>query len=120
MRTEYQIILILFIHWVVDFLLQTQKMAMNKSKSNYWLFVHVFIYSMTWLFIGLFLFKPMQVMLFTVITFVCHFVTDYLTSRWTGKLYKEQKFYGFPAFFSVIGLDQFLHYLELIVFKGCG
>jgi hypothetical protein len=115
MKTEYQIIAIIFIHWVADFLLQTQKMAMNKSKDNYWLFAHVFVYSMAWFFIGLFFFKPMPVILFTVTTFICHFITDYLTSRWTSKLYKQEKYYGFPAFFSVIGLDQFLHYLQLIL-----
>ena len=107
MKTEYQIITIIFIHWVADFLLQTQKMAINKSKNNYWLFAHVFIYSITWVFIGLFLFKPISVILFAITTFICHFITDYLTSRWTNKLYKQKKYYGFPAFFSVIGFDQF-------------
>lgn len=115
MKTEYQILIIIFIHWVADFLLQTQKMAMNKSKDNYWLFCHVLIYSATWFFVGLFLFAPVPVALFTGTTFICHFITDYLTSRWTSKLYKQEKFYGFPAFFSVIGLDQFFHYAQLII-----
>ncbi len=118
MKTEYEIIIIIFIHWVADFLLQTSKMATNKSRNNYWLFTHVFVYSIVWLFIGLFFFKPILVVLFSLITFICHFITDYLTSRWTSKLYKEQKFYGFPSFFSVIGLDQFLHYLQLILCYG--
>jgi len=46
---------------------------------------------------------------------VLHWITDYCTSRWTSKLYKGNKFYGFPSFFSVIRLDQFLHYLALII-----
>lgn len=115
MNIEYQIIIIIFIHWVADFLLQTQKMATNKSKNNYWLFAHVLVYSITWFVIGLFLFKIKSVILFTITTFIFHFITDYLTSRWTNKLYKKEKYYGFPAFFSVIGLDQFLHYLQLIL-----
>lgn len=115
MKIEYQIILIIFIHWVADFLFQTQKMAVNKSKDNWWLFAHVFIYSITWYFIGLFFFNPISVISFTITTFIFHFITDYLTSRWTSKLYKEEKYYGFPAFFSVIGFDQFLHYLQLIL-----
>lgn len=115
METEYQIILIILIHWVADFLLQTQKMAINKSKNNYWLLAHVLVYSAVWFFIGLFFFKLMPIMLFTATTFIFHFITDYLTSRWTSKLYKQEKYYGFPAFFSIIGLDQFLHYLQLIL-----
>jgi len=118
MKTEIQILIIIFIHWIADFLLQTKTMAVNKSKSNYWLFIHVFVYSLTWMFIGLFFFKLIQVLFFTITTFICHFITDYLTSRWTSKLYKEEKYYGFPAFFSVIGLDQFLHYLQLILCYG--
>ena len=115
METEYQIIAIIIIHWIADFILQTKKMAMNKSKNNYWLFAHVAIYSMTWFLIGLLFFDLIPTVLFTVTTFTCHFITDYVTSRWTSKLYKEKKYYGFPAFFSVIGLDQFLHYLQLIL-----
>jgi hypothetical protein len=115
MRTEYQILIILFIHWVADFVLQTKEMGMNKSKSDYWLISHVFVYSMVWFFIGMFFFKIPQVILFVVTTFILHFITDYLTSRWTSKLYKQRKYYGFPAFFSVIGLDQFLHYTQLIL-----
>lgn len=112
---EYQIILILFIHWVADFLLQTKRMATNKSKDNYWLFAHVLIYSITWFVIGAFFFNVISVLLFTITTFICHFITDYVTSRWTSKLYKQEKYYGFPSFFSVIGLDQFLHFLQLIL-----
>jgi hypothetical protein len=54
-------------------------------------------------------------LVFTSITFICHFITDYLTSRWTSKLYKDSKFYGFPSFFSVIGFDQWLHFAQLIL-----
>lgn len=112
MKTEYQIILIIFIHWIADFLLQTRKMATNKSTDNYWLLIHVFVYSTVWFFIGIFLYEPIRVILFSITTFIFHFITDYLTSRTTTKLYKKQNYYGF---FSVIGFDQFLHYLQLII-----
>mgnify|MGYP003453949244 CR=1 FL=1 len=55
------------------------------------------------------IFKPLQ---FTGITFVFHWITDYLTSRWTTKLYKKKDWYGF---FTVIGLDQFLHAAQLVI-----
>jgi len=115
MKTEYQIIILIFIHWVADFLLQTQSMAMNKSKNNRWLLAHVTVYSASWFVVGMFMFDLLPVVLFTVSTFICHFITDYMTSRWTSSLYKQGKFYGFPGFFSVIGFDQFLHYLQLIL-----
>lgn len=121
MTPGIQILIILFIHWVADFLLQTKDMAMNKSKSNFWLALHVGVYALTFFIPGIFFgaysgyFTADQLVVFTIVTFVCHFVTDYLTSRWTSKLYADQKFYGFPSFFSVIGLDQFLHYLQLIL-----
>jgi hypothetical protein len=115
MKIEH-IMLILVIHWVADFLMQTEAQATNKSKDNYWLLTHVSIYSFMWLVILLgFRFEPIGVLKFTLITFIAHFITDYFTSRWTSKLYKKGKFYGFPAFFSVIGLDQILHYIQLIV-----
>jgi hypothetical protein len=114
MRVEYIIIIIIFIHWVGDFLFQTFKMATNKSKDNYQLFIHVLVYSSVWL-VGLFFYSVMQVAVFFVITFIFHFYLDYITSRWTSSLHKKEKFYGFPAFFSVIGLDQFFHYAQLIL-----
>lgn len=115
MEIHYQILILLLIHWVADFLLQTPNMALNKSKSNYWLLIHVTVYSLVWFIIGIIFYKIELVVLFTTITFICHLIQDYITSRWTSKLYKEQKYYGFPAFFSVIGLDQYLHYIQLIL-----
>jgi hypothetical protein len=115
MDIEYQILILIFLHWVGDFLLQNTDMATNKSKSNIWLFKHVMSYSLVWIFAGVWFFPPHLVVIFFFVTFIAHFTTDYYTSRWTNKLYANKKFYGFPAFFSVIGLDQWLHYLQLIL-----
>ena len=113
--SSLEVLSILFIHWVADFLFQTKTMATMKSKDTNWLLIHVAVYSFTWFFIGAFFFGPLKASLFFGITFMCHFITDYLTSRWTSKLYKDSKFYGFPSFFSVIGLDQWLHYFQIIL-----
>ncbi len=115
MKESYQILIIILIHYIGDFLFQTEDMATNKSKSNYWLMAHVTVYSFVWIIIGLFFYPLIIVMCFALITFICHFITDYFTSRWTGRLYMAKKYYGFPAFFSVIGLDQVLHYAQLII-----
>lgn len=115
MNIEYQIILLIFVHWIGDFLFQTYDMAMNKSKSNRMLLNHVSAYTSIWVLIGVFFFTVTQVLVFAAITFVFHFAIDYCTSRWTSELHKKGKFYGFPAFFSVIGLDQSFHYAQLIL-----
>lgn len=119
MEISYQIIIIIFIHWVADFLFQTSKMALNKSKDNRWLLLHVFTYTIVFAVIGLNILDSDQylgLLMFCGVTFIAHFIQDYITSRWTSSLYAEKKFYGvFPTFFKVIGLDQFLHYAQLIL-----
>lgn len=112
MKTEFVILLLIFTHWVADFLLQTDEMALNKSKSNYWLFIHVLVYSAIFfaplIIIGL----PYWSVTFVTITFICHFITDYFTSKLSARLYKDNKRHWF---FVVIGFDQFLHYAQLII-----
>lgn len=121
MAIEFEILYMLFIHWVGDFLLQNTNMATNKSKSNYWLSMHVLTYTATWIYpvwaydIWIHPLSIWSIILFLLVTGVSHFITDYFTSRWTSKLYKAEKWYGFPAFFSVIGLDQLLHFTQLIL-----
>lgn len=112
-----QAVIILFFHWIADFLFQSPSMALGKSKSNYWLSVHVSYYvvgmfpvvlMMTWvkgeLTAGL-----IAGLLWLLTNAILHWITDFFTSRQTSKLYADQKFYGFPSFFSVIGLDQWIH-----------
>jgi hypothetical protein len=112
-----QAVIILFFHWVGDFLFQTTSMATHKSKSNYWLSVHVFYYTVgispLWILImwskGSFTAGLLPGLLWLVVAAGLHWITDYFTSRQTSRLYAEKKYYGFPAFFSVIGLDQWIH-----------
>lgn len=84
-------------------------MAINKSTSNRWLALHVFVYSVCFL--------PASLMLgvsaglaFCAVNFAAHFVTDYVTSRMTSSLWKQGRRH---AFFVVIGLDQALHLTAL-------
>ena len=116
MTPEITITYLLLIHWLGDFIFQTQKMAMNKSKNIYWLITHVVVYTFTFFIALVFLFDFAMVIAFCFFTFFAHLATDYVTSRWTSKFNKEKKYYGFPAFFSVIGLDQFLHQGQLILY----
>lgn len=105
-------VLIMLFHWVADFLLQSPSMALNKSKSNYWLTVHVFYYTagIAPLVILIWIEASLKTgIIWLLLNGGLHWCTDYITSRQTSKLYAKEKFYGFPAFFSMIGLDQWIH-----------
>lgn len=106
MEETYPVSLVLGIlatHFVADFVLQSDWMALNKSKRNSILALHVGIYSTCFLWLG-----P----LYAGLNLVAHFVTDWMTSRWTSRLYKAGKRHWF---FVVIGLDQVAHYVVLFL-----
>jgi hypothetical protein len=109
---------IILAHWVSDFVLQTRHMATRKSTSNYYLTMHVGVYSCaTMLFWSLLFAVVVPITLqtgliaFSVI-FMSHWMTDYFTSRQTSKYYKLEKYY---QFFNVVGFDQVLHYVQLFL-----
>ena len=80
----YEILSILLIHWIADFVLQTDKQA--KDKSNNWedLLLHTLTYSLIWVGIGLLwcLFDinkapviAVYILWFFPITFICHTIS---------------------------------------------
>lgn len=115
---------ILAIHWFADFVCQTSWQAENKSKSWKALISHTQFYSFIWLVAGsiyLYLkygsFSPpreecLNVLYFTLITFVLHTVTDYFTSRLNKILWEKKEVHNF---FVSVGFDQLLHYIQLIL-----
>jgi len=102
---------ILFIHWVADFVLQSDWMAINKSKESKALVAHVSVYSLTW-FVGLFFFKFEAVAMFVCYTYLFHYMTDFITSRINAKLWKAEQRHWF---FVMVGFDQVLHYAQLFL-----
>ena len=88
----YVVLGILFLHWVFDFVLQSDADAKGKSTSNKHLLNHTGLYSWMW-FITICFYVPIAnsisanlehlkwLILFAPITFICHTVTDYYTSR---------------------------------------
>lgn len=123
------------VHWLADWRLQTNWMALNKSKNNLALLAHVATYSACLVPWGL---------KFAGANFVLHFITDYFTSRYTSKWFFFKwscghcgepvtggrnycddcgKFAGEwryddkarGKFFNMIGLDQLIHYVTLAV-----
>ena len=100
------ILFVLFVHFVFDFMLQTDEMAINKSKSFGWLGIHSIAYAFWGIPISLIYGIPM----FVVYLFITHFCIDGITSRITSYLWKNEKRHWF---FVTIGFDQFLHYATI-------
>ena len=113
------LIIILFVHWIADFVLQSDKQAKGKATNIKELFNHVWAYSLVWLIVGIYYalylgddYTDWAVTAFYVITFFTHFVTDFVTSKWVKHYFDQNKYH---EGFVVIGLDQFLHVTQLIL-----
>ena len=111
MITDQLFIFILLIHFLADFGLQTHDQATGKSSSNKWLTYHVGVYSTIWLLASYVLFGSwLLAAIFAVITFCCHFMTDWVTSRIGKPFWEKQDLHNG---FVVVGFDQVLHYIQL-------
>lgn len=119
MISEFIFFYILLIHYLADFSLQTNDQALNKGDGhlffNKWLFYHVGTYSLIWLLaiVGIsqmYNLNGWDCLYFTLITFICHYITDWSTSR-IGKPFWEKKDYHNG--FAIVGFDQILHYIQL-------
>jgi hypothetical protein len=106
-------IFILLIHFLADFGLQTHQQATLKSSRNTFLFYHVGVYSLIW-FIAIVSYgwKIENAIIFTLFTFIFHYLTDWTTSR-VGKPFWDAN--DFHNGFVVVGFDQLLHYIQLII-----
>lgn len=119
-----EIFSILIIHWIGDFILQTDWEAKNKSINNKALTDHVCTYTFFWFFVGFWYIiikiandnfftgtrAIIALLVFTFVTFASHWITDYFTSRLNTKLWKKGDVHNF---FVSIGFDQILHYIQL-------
>ncbi|NDA78911.1 MAG: DUF3307 domain-containing protein [Actinobacteria bacterium] len=119
--------LVICVHYVADFIFQAEKWATTKSKSNLSLLSHVSVYSTLWILPSYAILANLRpgesrewylysTILFFILTFLSHFITDYITSRIVSEKFSSGK-YGSPipnfGAFSIIGLDQVLHYAQL-------
>lgn len=105
---------ILILHWIADFILQTDKQAKGKSHDNKQLLSHTITYSVVMASSVLFLFDVnlWQFLGFGIITFIAHTITDYYTSRLNSKLWAKGDTHNF---FVSVGFDQVLHYVQLFL-----
>ena len=98
----YDIVLIIWIHFIGDFILQTNRMAVSKSEDNVALTEHVAVYSLIFMFLNV---------KFAVVNMVLHFMVDYVTSRVSKHFWQKNERHWF---FVTIGFDQALHLTTLI------
>lgn len=109
---EIKIVLfIVFWHFLIDFWCQTTWQAQNKSKNLEALINHTIIYSSSWLIL-LLLLPNLKVLHFIGITFVCHTITDFITSKITSYYWQKENRY---LFFGWISIDQFSHIAQLLL-----
>lgn len=123
----YLVLSILFVHWIADFVVQTDKQAKEKSSNNWQLTRHVGSYTLCF-YIAFALFAAYQnhfghlsasdlgldptICFFFPITFVCHWITDYVTSRINAILWRDKRVH---LFFVSVGFDQFIHFAQLLI-----
>jgi hypothetical protein len=96
--------LLLFGHWVGDFLFQSTAMATKKSKSLGWLSYHVLVYYAFIQVTAIILFDIRTAFYYAVINGILHWVVDFFTSRVAAMYYSKPR-----ILYPIIGFDQFLH-----------
>lgn len=98
------ILLIIWLHIIGDFVLQTRYIGNNKSKKIMILTLHCLLYSIPFFIISV---------EFAFINGLLHFPVDFITSRLTKYFYyKKQSEY---LFFTTIGVGQAVHLTFLIL-----
>jgi len=114
----YIILIIVFWHWVADFILQSEEWAFSKSYDEKNLLKHTSLYSISWVVPCMFFMNLEAMIIFVTGTFFLHTFTDAITSSIVYKKFKKNHLGSpIPSFgaFSIIGLDQALHYFGLYI-----
>jgi len=111
----FQALIIIWAHFIGDFVFQNDRMAINKSKSNSWLAIHCLVYTyILMLFCNIPLGIPgtWTLTYWALINGAVHFAIDYCTSRGTSYLWQKNERHWF---FTLIGFDQALHMTVLFI-----
>ena len=105
---EIQLILAIIIaHWIGDYVLQSESMAVGKATSLKWLTIHVLVWTasiriITTLFGATFM--------WVIAMGVAHWIQDFITSKINSHFQKTKQL---KLFWLTIGTDQMLHYLVM-------
>ena len=112
MSLVFLFLILLFAHWIADFVLQSHWMATNKATNNFALAYHVTVYSVIMIIAYWITGLAHYPILLFLFLFITHFATDYVSSRAT-KYYMSKR--DLHTFFVVIGFDQFVHFVTLAI-----
>lgn len=117
MPMEFWFLMLLTIHFIGDFVLQSHWMRTNKCHSDYALLLHVCIYTGCFMIctsplVPVFGVTPWTWLEFGFVNGILHLITDRGTSRITDVLLRRNRIYDF---FVVVGLDQLFHQAALIL-----
>lgn len=96
-------LILIWLHFLSDFVLQSDKMALNKSSDFKYLSLHCLVYSLPFVLIS---------WKFAFVNGVLHLIVDFFSSKYTAYLWREEKTHWF---FAVIGFDQSIHLSCLII-----
>lgn len=97
------IILIVWLHTIGDFIFQTRTIARNKSSHHWALAIHCALYMIPLLIIS---------WQFALINGILHYPVDYGSSQLTTYYHKKE---NENMFFNVIGIDQAVHFTILFL-----
>lgn len=114
------ILIVLFTHYVSDFIYQTETQFKHKTRIYKLLFKHTLLYSTIFgsvfeIMVRLDLFgaqEPYIALYFTLITFITHTVVDEFTGKITHKLWRDGYDYKRLLMF---GFDQIIHIAILFI-----
>ena len=103
------LLILLLSHFIGDYALQNDYLALNKGKDNYVLFAHVAIWTATLSITGLFLQLNITAPIILGVMLIPHFIIDYIKARnllWVKKISPTASLY----------IDQLLHAIQIIIF----
>ena len=116
----YIILVVIFAHWLADFVAQTDKMAIGKSTSLLWLTEHILAYTSVIFVVGIItvILSDKSNLLPSILIVFCwsmlngalHWIIDFFTSKINSVLWKNNQRHWF---FVSLGFDQVLHYFCL-------
>lgn len=119
------LVLIFFLHFVGDFILQPYWMKIQKSRLPHIMYAHIVIYTLT-MFFGLCIFHDaLTSFYYSIVNGLIHLIIDFISSRIISgssrdlevregnePLYERVDMY-YPIIF--LGIDQLLHHISLII-----
>lgn len=108
------ILIVFFLtHFFADFVCQTDTMAQKKSNSLKWLLIHCLMYgAVSYTCLSYLVWDLTLFLNYCVFLTLTHIVIDFVTSKLTRHYWSIGKRH---EFFSIIGLDQLLHQITILL-----